>query len=398
MGHAYERPRGAQVRRASGDAGPDGSEDAADDGADAWVWDRAPHRADERRPAFLNYGTLYPQLLKLEQESYISSEWGVSDNNRKAKFYTLTRAGRRQAERQANDWRQTAAFSPASWSRRKGGREALACSDPPARRRVHAQTRPLASSTPSSTVTFSSTSTSTFDPRYAPAEARRLALAELGGRQQARERHRDRHGLPFLDQLSQDTRFGLRLFARNPGFSLLTIATLTIGLGVNILVFSIGYPIVATPLPGADSDRLVRVFENDNSNVIFANYLEYRDRNRTLSGLTATRTEGFSLRTGGGVEHATGLVVTGDYFGVLGVGTALGRTLTPADDRPDSPAVVVLSHGTWTRQFGSDPAIVGRVLSINARPFTVVGVALEQFPGTSLPAVPELYATWHGAG
>ena len=194
---------------------------------------------------------------------------------------------------------------------------------------------------------------------YAPAEARRLALAKLGGRQQARERHRDRHGLPFLDQLSQDARFGLRLFARNPGFSLLTIATLTIGLGMNILVFSIGYPIVTTPLPGADSDRLVRIFENENSNVAFANYLEYRDRNRTLSGLTATRVEGSSLRTGGGVVYAKSLVVTGDYFGVLGVGTALGRTLTPADDRPESPAVAVLSHGTWTRQFGNDPAIVG---------------------------------------
>ena len=231
------------------------------------------------------------------------------------------------------------------------------------------------------------------------AEARRQALAKLGGRQQARERYRDRRSLPFLEQFLQDARFGLRLFVRNPGFSLLTIVTLTIGLGVNILVFSLGYPILVTPLPGVDPDRLVRVYASasEDANVRFADYLDYQDRNRTLTGLAATKVEGFSLQTNDGTDHALGLVVSGDYFVVLGIGAAVGRTLTPADDRPDSAGVVMLSHGAWTQRFGADPGIVGRTLMINGRPLSVVGVTLQQFPGTALPAVAEIYVTWHGS-
>jgi predicted permease len=232
-----------------------------------------------------------------------------------------------------------------------------------------------------------------------PAEARRQALAKLGGRQQARERYRDRRGLPFFDQVLQDARFGVRLFVRNPGFSLLSIVALTVGLGVNILVFSQGYLILTTPLPGVDPDRLVRVYASasEDANVRFVDYLDYRDRNRTLTGLAATKVEGFSLRTNEGTDHALGLVVSGDYFGLLGIGAAVGRTLTPADDRPDSAGVVMLSHGAWTERFGADPGIVGRTLAINGRPLPVVGVTPQQFPGTALPAVPEIYVTWHGS-
>ena len=94
----------------AGHAGADGAEDARDAGAAARLRHRAAHRADQRDLLSLNYGTLYPALLKLEQEGYIASEWGVSENNRKAKFYRLTRAGRKQLEKEAREWEQTTAI------------------------------------------------------------------------------------------------------------------------------------------------------------------------------------------------------------------------------------------------------------------------------------------------
>ncbi len=193
-----------------------------------------------------------------------------------------------------------------------------------------------------------------------PAEARRLALATLGGRQQARELHRDRQGLPFLDQLSQDVRFGLRLFQRNPGFSLLTITTLTIGLGVNILVFSIGYPIVAAPLPGADADRLVRVFENDNSNVVFGHFVAYRDRNRTLSGLTATRTEGLRSKQARASRSSTKRWPD-----------ATGRTKTPSDDGSETGAPIRRS-APGSRSLVSPATASTPPLASSRAPFTIV--------------------------
>ena len=97
-------------RRLARHAGADDPEDAGDDGPAARVRHRPAHRADERQQLLVNYGTLYPALLKLEQEGYVASEWGVSDNNRRAKYYRLTRAGKKQVERAAREWEQTTAI------------------------------------------------------------------------------------------------------------------------------------------------------------------------------------------------------------------------------------------------------------------------------------------------
>jgi putative ABC transport system permease protein len=231
-----------------------------------------------------------------------------------------------------------------------------------------------------------------------PAEARRVAIVTLGGIQQVRERQRDQRGLPLVEQLREDLRFGLRLFAKNRGFTVVSLLTLTIGLGGNILIFSIGYPILTARLPGTDPDRLVRVYENDESNVFHADYVDFRDQNRTFSGLTAYRVEGLTLRTNDILDHVVGMVVTGNYFNVLGIAAAVGRPLTPADDMPDSIGAVVLSHAAWQQRFGGDPNIIGRPISVRSRPFTIVGVAPAEFLGTALPASPELWVTWHASG
>ena len=209
-----------------------------------------------------------------------------------------------------------------------------------------------------------------------------------------------RAGIGVIRDLGRDARHGARLHLKSPGFALVAAVALAVGIGANLAVFGFVNTLLLRPLPVLEPERLIcadlggpNFVEND---VPYDDYEEYRDRNQTLSAL--------GLFHPGGIlpvvarqrppEPMHVMPVTGNYFDVLGIAPAIGRSFRANDDRRNAGAVV-LSHEGWTRHFGGDPGIVGDTLLISGVPFDVVGVTSPSFTGTVPPLVPRIYATWN---
>ena len=201
-----------------------------------------------------------------------------------------------------------------------------------------------------------------------------------------------------VDMLVQDLRFALRLLARRPAFTALAVLTLGLGIGANATIFSWVEALVWRPLPGvAAGDRIVAVHgatrTRFNLSTSYPNYADFRDRlPASIEGLLCYSLQPATLRDGGQADRAWGVLVSGNYFQVLGVGAAHGRTFRPEEDRtPGTHPVAVLSHRFWERRFGSDPSVVGRTFLLNEREFTVVGVAARGFQGTNVGIAVDLW-------
>ncbi len=197
--------------------------------------------------------------------------------------------------------------------------------------------------------------------------------------------------------LPLDLRHALRRMMDRPGFTLVAVLSLALGIGANAAVFSFVNAALLKGPAVADPDDLVGLFrkipQDENYNRFsYPNFVDVRDRNRSFSGLTAYYFTAFHLSDGEQTERLYGKVVTGNYFQVLGVPMALGRGFLPLEDRtPGSHPVVVVSHGLWTRRFGSDPSLVGRSLTINGHPFQVVGITGRSYLGTEVGMAPDLF-------
>jgi predicted permease len=175
------------------------------------------------------------------------------------------------------------------------------------------------------------------------------------------------------------------------------VLTLALGIGANTAIFSVVDRLLARPLQVAAPHQLALLANaRPNGNLDFDfNYPLFRDYQRdnpVFQALTATADEAVGLGTGGVTERQRALLVSGDYFSMLGVNAALGRTFAPNEgvEIGDAP-VVVLSHGLWQRRFGADPQVIGRGVTINEKPFTVIGVAPREFTGTTRGQLPDLY-------
>ena len=194
----------------------------------------------------------------------------------------------------------------------------------------------------------------------------------------------------------RDLHYTLRTLRKNPGFTVVAVMTLALGIGVNTSIFSLYNAVALRPIPVRDPGRVARLFQThagESGPGVFSypKYLDYRDRNSVLSGLAAWSWTSAAMGTGERVEDVKGMLVSGNYFDVLGADTAAGRTFVPEEDRtPGSHPVVVLSYGFWERRFARDPAVVGRAIFLNGSPFTVVGVVARNFVGTD-PEAPEIW-------
>ncbi|HKE05411.1 MAG TPA: ABC transporter permease [Blastocatellia bacterium] len=193
-----------------------------------------------------------------------------------------------------------------------------------------------------------------------------------------------------------DLRFGVRRLIKTPGFALIAILSLALGIGANTAVFSLVNIILFRPLPVADPDKVVEVSavgkDGELAAFSYPNYLDFRDRNEVLSGLLATRFAGVSLSRNGNNEKVWGNLVSGNYFDVLGVKPALGRTFLPEEDKTRlSHPVAVISHSLWQTRFGGDPSVVDSDVLLNGRKFKVIGVAPAGFKGTEVIYTPEIY-------
>jgi predicted permease len=191
-----------------------------------------------------------------------------------------------------------------------------------------------------------------------------------------------------------DVRFALRSWAKSPGFTLIAVASIGLGIGVTTAVFTLVDQVLLRRMPVKNPDELVQVtFEGsrygsnwgDNTELSYPMYTALRDENQVFSGMFCRFAFPFHVGDSVAPERVAGELVSGSYFPVLGVGAAVGRVLTEDDDRvPGGHPVAVLSHSFWTSRFGGDPAAVGRSMIVNGRSYTIVGVAQAGFDGVEL--------------
>jgi len=220
------------------------------------------------------------------------------------------------------------------------------------------------------------------------AEARRTALRDFGGLDRHREAVHDTRGMTFWDSLSQDVRFALRTLRRWPAYSIGTIATLALGIGANTAIFSIINDVLLEPLPYKDSQELVRVVQSrvrptqSEVGVSIKELQEYREAAQAVDGLVEYHGMSFVLLNQGEPDRVETGVVSSNFFDVLGVRPIHGRGFNDKDDDLGSEAVVLLSNGYWKRKFGADPGVVGKVVEMNDKPHTIVGVLppIPQYP------------------
>ncbi len=197
------------------------------------------------------------------------------------------------------------------------------------------------------------------------------------------------------DEMFQDLRYGVWMLWKNPGFTLVAILTLGLGIGANTAIFSVVNAVLLRPLPYRTPDQLVKVWGSNarqGSQPLTASmpdYLDWRDRNQVFEQMAVFSFVGGSgnLVGGDGPERVSGLRVSASLFPTLGVDAALGRAFLPEDERAGAEPVIVLSHRLWTARFGSDPKIIGQPVTLSGRSFTVVGVmpAGFQHPGIGAP-------------
>ncbi len=239
-------------------------------------------------------------------------------------------------------------------------------------------------------------------------EARLAAKRAYGGVEQAKELHRDERSFAWIEQMVRDLRYECRSLARNPGFTLVAVLTLTLGIGVNATLFSAYNAVALKPLPVADPNEVVRMERwlesGSKGDLQYAfSYPEYaycRDHNNVFSSLIAASWPHPVLAEGTygtdrlQPERAAAQLVSANYFADLGVSAGLGRTFLPEEDRvPGGNAVAVISYPYWQRRFHADSQALGKIVRINGIAFTIIGIAPKEFTGTStLPQVPDLWA------
>jgi predicted permease len=228
-----------------------------------------------------------------------------------------------------------------------------------------------------------------------PAEARRAALVEFGGVEQVKEEVRGVRAGALVEQFLQDARYGVRVLSKNPGFMLVAVLTLALGIGVNASIFTLLDSVALRPLQLPESNRLIDVYQTMRGkmsrNVMggfslssYPEYLEYRDHNQVFSSLAAYKPETrVTLATTR--EEITGQLATCNYFDVVQVKPAMGRGFVESDcAAANSSPVVVLSHNLWENTYHSDPEILGKVIRLNRVPLTVIGVMPPNFRGTQI--------------
>ncbi len=183
-----------------------------------------------------------------------------------------------------------------------------------------------------------------------------------------------------MNSLMQDLRYGLRVLSKKPGFTLIAVMTLALGIGATTAIFTVVNAVLLRPLPYAEPERIMAL-SPDLAGSRFGGASEtkfvfWREQSQSFDGVAATAGIGSGVNLSGGnePEFVSGVRVSADFFRVLGVHPAIGRDFTQKEDSPSGERVVVLTDGLWRRRFGGDPALVGKTVAINAKPYTVVGV------------------------
>ena len=221
-----------------------------------------------------------------------------------------------------------------------------------------------------------------------PEAAHRRAYLDFGSPRRVREDLWNLNSIATLESLARDLRYALRTLLRSPGYTLMAVLTLGLGIGANTAIFTVVNGVLLRPLPYADAGQIVHIEQiagrvgPDPIGFSVLEVQDYRDQSHVFSNLAEYHSMTFTLLGGKAAERVTTGVVSANYFDVLGVKPVLGRLITPADENLSAPPVLVLSYAYWSKEFGKDPHILGRPFTMNDRIHTVIGVLppLPEFP------------------
>jgi predicted permease len=222
---------------------------------------------------------------------------------------------------------------------------------------------------------------------FSPVEARRQALLKFGNVEAIKEIYREQRGLPVTETLVRDTRHAVRRLRKAPAFTAAALLTLALGIGANTAIFAVIDSILIRPLPYPDAEALVRIWHTapglpglaGGISCSSSMYFTYREENRVFQHIGVWNAGGASVTGIAEPEQPRALFVTYGVLDAVGVTPLLGRWFSQEDDTPGSAETVMLTYGYWQRRFGGDPSIVGRTLTIDSRPRTVIGVMPEEF-------------------
>ena len=219
-------------------------------------------------------------------------------------------------------------------------------------------------------------------------QARRRIRLEFGGLTQMKEDCREARGVSFIEHIGQDVRYAMRMFGRTPGFTIVVVMTLALGIGANTAVFSLINAVLLKMLPVKDPEQLVQFSKiqpvnGQNDYFSYPEVERFQREPQAFSGVFAfANLGGVNVEVKGHGEIAIGQVVSGNYFSTLGVSAILGRTISPADDQlAGGSAVAVISYKYWRERLAGDPAVVGTKIVVNNYPFTIIGVTPPEFFG-----------------
>ncbi len=213
-----------------------------------------------------------------------------------------------------------------------------------------------------------------------PAEAKRRAHLRFGSQRRVREQLWNSNSIVAFEKLLRDIRYAFRTLLRSPGYTLMAVLTLGLGIGANTAIFTVINGVLLRPLPYAQPDQVVHLQQTasrigpDPIGFSVQEVRDYREQSRDFSDLAEYHSMTFNLLGTKVPERVVTGVVSANYFNVLGVKPALGRLITPADETLTAPPVLVLSYAYWVREFGSDPKVLGRPFVMNDRVHTVIGV------------------------
>ena len=217
----------------------------------------------------------------------------------------------------------------------------------------------------------------------APAEARAAARRHIGNLTQIEERAAGAWTFARIETLAQDLRYGLRGMRRSPGFALVVVLTLALGIGANTAIFSVVNAVLLRPLPYPAAERLVWLGESDPKvegiSVTRVNFEHWHDENHSFEDMAGYHTAHLTLTGRGEPLLTRAAVVSSGFFGLLGARPVFGRVFTAADDRPGAAPTVVLDYRFWAGRLAADPAIVGATLTLNGKPYEVIGVMAAGF-------------------
>jgi predicted permease len=209
-------------------------------------------------------------------------------------------------------------------------------------------------------------------------EARRQAALEFGGSEAVKEDCREQRRGFWLETVITDVRYGARMMARSPGFTIVAILTLALGIGANTAIFSVVNGVLLNPLPFPQSEQLVTLSESKpnfaTGSISYLNFRDWQRSNHTFSSMAISRPISFSLTGTGEAEQLRAELLSSDYFSLLGVKPVIGRLFVLGEDEVGAAPIALISEGLWKRKYGSSPDVLGRTMTLDGGSYTIVGV------------------------